>query len=152
MRSKSECRETARFRRLAGCREAGTLVGKLIGTGVAFAQDMGERDAPGEPFAEGRRFDLERSQVRGIDLIAPFHLPGHELTIGVDRHPRRAPRPRFFKAANERFVLGDIVGRLPNALTNLGNHCPIGIGQKHADPRRAGVAFGGAVNKKYKFH
>ncbi len=128
-------------------REACALIGKLVGAGIAFAQDMGQRYAAGKQAAQRQRLGLERFQMRRVDFVAPFHLPGHQLAVRMHRHPRRAPRPRFFQTPNERFVFGHIVGRLPDAFPNLRNCYAVGVGQKNADARRAGVAFGSAVNK-----
>ena len=60
---------------------------------------------------------------------------------------RRPARPRLFQSPDQGFVFSDVVGGLPDAFADLGNRFAVCIRQQDADARRAGVAFGSAVNK-----
>ena len=88
--------------------------------------------------------------MRGFDLIAPFHLPSHQLAVCM--HQKLAcPEPlRFFQTSDERFIFRDIVGRLPNSLADLSEGFAVGILHQYPNSRRAGVAFTGTINEKYE--
>ena len=106
-------------------------------------------DAAGEEAAEGGRFLLERFQVRGVDLVAPLHLPRHELAVGVDRDAPRAARLGFLQTTRIRALYSAtllVVWPMPSPIS--ASVAAVRVGHEDADARRAGVALAGAVHMK----
>lgn len=128
-----------------------SLVGELIGPRIPLTENMRECHSSAKGSAQGLRFLLQRAQMGGIDFVAPFHLSCHELTVCVDQNAVGTPRLRFFQTAYQRFVLRDIVGRSPDPLAYFRQGFPGFIRYEYSDPRRAGIAFTGTVDKKNKF-
>ena len=80
-----------------------------------------------------------------LDLPVTGQLLDQQPAVRTQQHLGRAQLPCPFEPADRRCVLGDVVGRLADALGDLGYDGAVIVGDLDTDPRGPGVAPGRAV-------
>jgi hypothetical protein len=89
---------------------------------------------------------VEGLQARVLHAVLAAHLLNDELRVAVDLELGRAVLARELDAAQERAVLGHVVGGLADGLPYRVHDRALGVRDHDADRGRAGVPAGPAVN------
>src|ERR1700753_2926940 len=121
------------------------LVDEAVGVGVLGALDVADR--PGvESGQHFLRLRVQLFHVRVFDFVAAFDLAHDQLRVADQFHLVGAVGARQLDPAQQRPVLGDVVGgaadRLPHGLDDR----PVVVADDHADRRRPRVAARATVD------
>src|SRR4051812_7832749 len=81
-----------------------------------------------------------------LDLVAPFDLPHDELRVADQLQLLGAMGFRQLDPAQQRSVLGDVVGRLADPLPHLVEHPAVTVAKDDADGGGTRVAAGAPVD------
>ena len=95
---------------------------------------------------------VQLAHGRVLDLVLAFDLLDDQLGVADQLQLLGPQRRRPLDPQQQRFVLGDVVGRPPDPLAPLLQHLAVGVLNDGRDRRRARVAAGAAVDVDDDLH
>src|SRR5436305_2970964 len=127
------------------------LVDEAVGLGVVLTAHVAYRPAV-EASQRLRHLSVQFAHRRVLDLVFPFDLLDDQLGVANELDLIGAQRSRPLDSQQQRFVLGDVVGRPPDSLAMLLEYTSVGVLNDRGYRRRPGITASAAVDVDDDLH